>query len=92
MTHSIKFVCILKVTNIFTSDSPWLPFLPWPVGDIHLTSFPFTSECEKFHVTNGQPWPVGDSTNFQKSGTSFGKSDTSFGKSGTSFGKRSTSF
>ena len=37
--------------------------LPWPVGDMHLTSFPFTSECEKFHVTNGQPWPVGDSTN-----------------------------
>ena len=35
----------------------------WPVGDMHLTSFPLTSECEKFLVTNGEPWPIGDSTN-----------------------------
>ena len=36
--------------------------LPWPVGDMHLNSFPFTSECEKFHVTYWQPWLIGDST------------------------------
>ena len=37
--------------------------VPWLVGDMHLTSFSFTSQCEKFRVTNGQPWPIGDSTN-----------------------------
>ena len=37
--------------------------VPSPIGDMHLTSFPFISECENFHVTNRQPWPIGDSTN-----------------------------
>ena len=50
-------------SSITPDDAVKRPGLLWPVGDMHLTSFPFTSECEKFHVTNGQPWPIGDSTN-----------------------------